>query len=528
MKLKIDYKIILLILAGMMLVGQTVNLRARYINNVRYCDQFPGANAGVKIAACMADIPAAGGIADARGFVGTSNVISVDMFVGITAPIKLIFGAATFTMTAQQNIAADRVYIEGVGVRGTTILFAPTGNNQTAFKFANGGNIVIQGGIKDITIRSNDNTYVKTALNVVDVIDFLIEDIEIGGSVAHTGTSYWSDPTFSSIAFQAQGRDSTIVRRYWFTADKPIVIAQNPNSSLSMDHWHFEDGDTIAYLNPNITINTGVNITNVKFDGYQSMNRGNSGVTWVDTTSVGQSENLEFHSLRWEQPQSIAGYIIDIQHNTRLRNLIIDGARWGNNLAGLNGIRLRKVAGISIRNMLFDDIGTVFDLDSSNYYLNFENVLIANPAAVVTLTGVLGINGCYYLEGNGIMRCFSPNTPNVAGGVTQAFNPSTTLGVSQFEPIPVSVPNATVIKLASNEFSGIVILNSLTAGYSCIFRTTGVSNTTAVIVNDGGGCGAAAAASHFNVYSSGGEYKLQNFDLATENVMLTFIGRGEH
>lgn len=70
------------------------------IRNVRLCDQFPGADASRKIAACIASLPAAGGTADARGFQGAQN-ISVDLFASSAAgPVTLLLGDATFTCPA--------------------------------------------------------------------------------------------------------------------------------------------------------------------------------------------------------------------------------------------------------------------------------------------------------------------------------------------------------------------------------------------------------------------------------------------
>src|SRR5262245_53146330 len=43
-------------------------------SNVKRCDQYGGTNAGQKIVACITDLGANGGIADARGFVGLQDV----------------------------------------------------------------------------------------------------------------------------------------------------------------------------------------------------------------------------------------------------------------------------------------------------------------------------------------------------------------------------------------------------------------------------------------------------------------------
>ncbi|MBI4464626.1 MAG: right-handed parallel beta-helix repeat-containing protein, partial [Acidobacteria bacterium] len=80
------------------------------INNVRYADQFSGANAGAKIAAAIADLPSTGGTVDARGFEGTQT-ISQNVFSGVTKPVTLLFGCGTFQVSAKQNIQTAKVKI---------------------------------------------------------------------------------------------------------------------------------------------------------------------------------------------------------------------------------------------------------------------------------------------------------------------------------------------------------------------------------------------------------------------------------
>jgi hypothetical protein len=98
-------------------------------------DLMPGADAGAKIAACIAALPATGGTVDARGLEG-AQTISQDVFSGVTKPVKLLLGDAEFTISATQNIP-DNTTLEGLyggkdsdletsgPNRGTTFLYAP-------------------------------------------------------------------------------------------------------------------------------------------------------------------------------------------------------------------------------------------------------------------------------------------------------------------------------------------------------------------------------------------------------------------
>jgi len=84
-------------------ICQSQPYKVANLNNIRYADQFPGADAGAKIAAAIADLPATGGTVDARGLEGT-QAISTDIFAGVTKPGTLLLGSANFSVTATQNV----------------------------------------------------------------------------------------------------------------------------------------------------------------------------------------------------------------------------------------------------------------------------------------------------------------------------------------------------------------------------------------------------------------------------------------
>jgi hypothetical protein len=72
---------------------------------MRMAHYFHGANAGEKIIAAIADLPATGGIVDARGFEGDQNITS-NMFAGLSKPLVLFLGAARFIITVTQSIVS--------------------------------------------------------------------------------------------------------------------------------------------------------------------------------------------------------------------------------------------------------------------------------------------------------------------------------------------------------------------------------------------------------------------------------------
>ncbi len=67
---------------------------------------FPGANAGEKIAACLTALPSTGGTCDARGLEG-AQTIAADVFMGVSKPVEIIWGAGTYTLSVNMTIPAN-------------------------------------------------------------------------------------------------------------------------------------------------------------------------------------------------------------------------------------------------------------------------------------------------------------------------------------------------------------------------------------------------------------------------------------
>src|SRR5205823_155768 len=75
------------------------SLAAKRIENVRYADQFSGADIGAQINAAITDLPAAGGIVDARGFIGSYTLTTT--ITDQSKPVRLLFGATAVTSNVQ-------------------------------------------------------------------------------------------------------------------------------------------------------------------------------------------------------------------------------------------------------------------------------------------------------------------------------------------------------------------------------------------------------------------------------------------
>src|SRR5205807_9949482 len=78
---------------------------------------FPGNDAGAKIAGCIAALPSGGGVCDARGLTGNQTISSLT----ITKPLSLLLVAANYSLTGPvtwQNV--DGPSLAGVWTQFTS------------------------------------------------------------------------------------------------------------------------------------------------------------------------------------------------------------------------------------------------------------------------------------------------------------------------------------------------------------------------------------------------------------------------
>jgi hypothetical protein len=80
--------------------GQVANL-----NGVRYASAFAGTDGGEKLSACMADLPAGGGVCDLRGLEGAQTVSST---VSLNKPLRLDFLHLQSVSVLQYHLARPR------------------------------------------------------------------------------------------------------------------------------------------------------------------------------------------------------------------------------------------------------------------------------------------------------------------------------------------------------------------------------------------------------------------------------------
>ncbi len=229
---------------------------------------------------------------------------------------------------------------------------------------------------------SNNNV---VGLDFQDVSEFTAE--HFATQLLGTGT----------IGIKSEGRELITLRRLSLKAAQPIVIADNPVSTIDSDQTAIED----AYLIPaagqnNITVNTGVNVSNLNIMR-GAWSDGANGFYFSDTTSATTGFNLSIRDVRWEQESAPTGYMVYLAHNTGF-----DNVKFENLYGGMNarGFYLRKSRNISLDTDFYLGSGVCLDIASSTVdKVNLSNFTCNDPSATISLAGATNVYGRYWIGG---------------------------------------------------------------------------------------------------------------------------------
>jgi hypothetical protein len=284
----------------------------------------------------------------------------------VAGPIKVEFGQHTYNIVTPVLVNKFSVSLKGQG-DSTILSFVPASNNQSMITW----NIsptttgIYYGRLMDFRMISADTSFVKTAVNLVDIGDMEVSGLVIGPA--------WHDTTNGSIALQTNGRQCTEFRRLELFADKPLVIKPNTNQpQLCADHFHFIDLYLAATGNPCITVDPAVVFSNTTFDGFQAWVSGTYGFYAPLTTSPGRSYNLTIKNIRTEGGTSATAYsiYIDAAHGGMF-GLSFDNNTWD---TARKGAYLRGCSA-SIRDTYFPAVSTTeaLNMDSSNFSIRVDN-----------------------------------------------------------------------------------------------------------------------------------------------------------
>jgi len=434
----------------------------------------------------------------------------------------LLLDVGTYKTTSGLVIRNDRIWIRGKGGRVSIIQFQPTaaGTAITFEKIVNVAEyIIFQGGIEGVGFYSSDSTYKKIALDLVNTSQFNISDIYVAGTVLVGDTYFWSGD--NSIGIQYRGREMCTTKKTQITADSPIVIANNPNggtSNLDNDHHHFEDCYLLANGQPVVTVNSGVKITNMSWNGYQSWTLGTYGLYWSDTTSTDVSYNISFSNLRPEQGDA-SSYNIYIAHNTGLQNLSFNNCNFD---LIRKGIYLRKILYPVMQSCQYAGTDDALNIDGSVVQMSIKGCYWQNAAtATITDQKVLFASPLYGgaepLSGDMILTSTSPalaysRNIDMDGSIS---SPSFTLANTAVTALGSAtlIPVGYLVIIDSENLVGTFLIN-------------GSQHSTALVSSTGGLYYSATkdTASTTNVYWLTDHYEIQNNRGASRNYRIMLIG----
>jgi len=426
--------------------------------------------------------------------------------------------SGTYKVTSTINVANQRVTICGDGV-STNILFVPT-SDDVCFNFDAGSVLLVQCAMQDMCFYSTDTTYAKTAILLVDISSCVFANIQ-------TKSPHWHGGTGGSTFLYIRGRYTTTISNLNVFADKPIRIGTIPAphtaAGIGCDHFNISNcylGNIVSAY-PIVTIDTGVNVTNVTIDGYQGWVGGTYGLYWDDTTAVQASSSLSISNVRWEQESGTTGWMVYISRTQQLQQL-----RLMNMYGGLttNGISIQNCFDFTIDQVFYVGTQTGLNIDSTcsrgviEYVINNSSALFTNSGTSIQGAIRRGSNTFSFMPGN-----------KPGGTVEQIWNPSKTLGFSQTQPKAIVLAPSTIINFGTNAASGILLLH-INGGTSSVMAVNGTANSTRMLVqSDVGWFGIAAAAANINIYWDGGTsmYKIQNNTLNSYTLYITMMGKSE-
>lgn len=454
----------------------------------------------------------------------TAAIIAALAAGGSNCAIYLPTG--TYKVTSQILVSHDRVHIYGDGAYATTIQFVPTANS-TVFKFEQAGTTINQGSVRDLAIRSDDNTYVKYALHFIDISGYYVSNVVIGGGIAVGGAGFWTDPTYSSYGIYIQGRDSSGFNEITCFADKPIVVAPNPNVGsppvqISIDHMNFNNLFLGATYNPCITFTTGVVATQVSFTGFQAWVLGEGGFYWVDNTTPGSSQGLSFNNVRYENNRDQSKYFIHISTTSGLSGLQVIGGQTGYS----NCFNLRHINQATIESFLYTQPGTSGVAMTTNS-ADVQEINLIGCYWVTGSTASLGGMVVQHQEGqwnSGPLPSTGYLLPPLANSGTYNEVFETTLG-SKVYTLEVDG----VLGIGSQTTTGLLVVTSRNNS-TALFTLNGTNNNTTEISDTSGLYSVTAGNSGtLNIYwsAANSRYEIQNKIGSQQTIQFLRIGRGQ-
>lgn len=392
---------------------------------------------------------------------GADQTAAIQALIDVSGPHHVLLGVGTFLVTDTLTINQDRVHISGMGVWATGINFVPT-SGKPLFSFVKTGQVLYQCSLSHLAIKSTETTYTKTAVKLTDVSRFHLHNVAIGPAGMWTGAG--------SIGVQFLGRELSVFGPLIdISADKPVVLSENPNSTLDCDKCHFHDITLTASGNACFKVDSGVNLTAFVLDGSNSFNAGTAGFEYNDLSAGAQSnDDCVISGIRWEQTEAV-GWLVQFERTSNVqRGLRIIGCSSGVNS---KGIRIKRAT----RPLVESCVIKVTGVDA----VSFETVDVMNlfhnfflGGSTITATGMT------------LVAAFVDPADNTEPGYVSM------IYVDSTNPNLANAIKFNTLRVDGN--AGFGVDASTTAGQFITVEDSANRNTVAVVTNtDGAGASAA-------------------------------------
>lgn len=385
----------------------------------------------------------------------------------------------TYKLTSTLDFGVNQIRLVGRGASVSVLLFAPTADD-TCLAFGDGSAVAFQQSIQDLSIVSNDATYAKIALHLLDTSGFTCENVFIGSQNVTNGTwNYWFGGTGGSIGLKTNGREFSIFRNVVIAAQRPIVMGPNPNHIISSDHFHFEDLLLLGSSGVGIhstdyplveiedsPVGSTLYVANLSFTGSQAWVGGGYGLYWNDTRAAAVSINVTLENVRREQHHDDTRHEFYINRSAAyLYGLTLRNIYCGiHNTTSVAGLYARRVAGPMILDG-FSYAGT----SSSVYALDIDR----------TVFNAIG-TGCFFQTGSAVNFGLALEfTAGQAAGVTAG---NTITGASSGATATVTGVNVTSGSFMGNNAAGTLDLVNQTGTfvYNEAIQVSGTTRVTAL------------------------------------------------
>jgi hypothetical protein len=299
--------------------------------------------------------------------------------VDVAGPHVVYIPAGTYKLTSTVTINQSRVTLMGDGEQVTILNVATTVTDTPAIHFWSGSSAVLfQCRVRGITFSCASTAGIKrVGLRATEVSDFQVEDV-----AAYPFTS-----NGDSIAVQIRGHEFIHVRNCSLSADRPLVIENNPYISIDIDHSTFTKLELHATgSNACIFFDDGVTITNCRIQDVAAIG-GKHAIYFNDTTTTGFSQHLVIENVRWEQHSANDGYTVYFVSQWGYRQLVLRNIQSG--AATNRGYYVRNVDHVTIENCgFYGNAGAVaLDCDGTVTSLILSNNFFVG-GSTVSLTGL--------------------------------------------------------------------------------------------------------------------------------------------